>query len=263
MSRIIVTRLGGAGDLLMTEPVLQALHDKYSNCSITYRTHRHYYDLLLFHPLIDNILCTRTGCWNLNPTGYDIDINLHGVIEDAPSGVHGVDAFAKAAGVELSRRTPVLHLTGTKRPVVTEDDRYPVVSHPDVKEPEEVDIAVHLPHTPRNLSWRGGVILVDRLRDYFNTNMEFPTIRIVGQSTMEAGKSNLLKMAWDIKKSKMFVGPDSAGIHIAAALGIPTVASFTKEFPASIRSYPGVINIEDNFEQICETSLAVYKKLKS
>ena len=192
MSRILLTRLGGVGDMLMSEPVLQALHDKCAPCEITYRTHRHVYDLMLYHPLIDKILCTRTGCWTPTPEGYDVHVNLHGIIETAPYGMHGIDVFAKAAKVEVSRRTPRLYLAGEMRPVETEDDRYPIISHPPVEPPLMVDITVHQPHQPRNLLWLPEQNLAHRMMGYFYDHGEQPTMRLVGQDPIEPGKSHIL-----------------------------------------------------------------------
>jgi hypothetical protein len=261
--KLLLTRLGGAGDMLMSEPILQALHDKYAPCHVTYRTHRHYYDLMLYHPLIDEILCTRTGCWTEIPPGYDISVNLHGVIEAAPYGVHGIDAFARAAGVSISRRTPKLYLEGSQRPVRTEDDRYPVVTHPPVEVPAQVDIAIHVPHEPRNVAWADGLAVVSKFREYMASQGESPVVRLVGQDPMEPGRSHMLKMAWEIKQSKLFIGPDSGGFHIAAALGVPAVASLTSKFPASMRSYPKVVAVGDDLPQIFAAALALYRKVKN
>ncbi len=261
--KILFTRLGGVGDMIMSEPVLQAVHDKYAPCEITYRTHRHVYDLVLYHPLIDKILCTRTGCWAPTPDGYGVHVNLHGVIETAPHGVHGTDAFARAAGVEISRRTPVLYLTGEQRPVETEDDRYPVISHPPVETPEMVDITLHVPHEPRNALWAPQNRIVHHLMDYFSKNGEKPNVRVVGMDPVEPGKSHILKMANEIKQSRMFIGPDSGGFHIAAALGIPTIACLTDKFPPSMRSYSKVVCVEDHrMEDVLSTALAMYRRIK-
>jgi len=261
-TKILLTRLGGIGDMLMTEPTLEALHKKHSPCEITYRTHRHVYDLMLYHPLIDKILFTRTGCWTPVPPDYDVHVNLHGVIEAAPFGLHGIDAFAQAAGVTLERRTPTLWLTGDMRPVETEDDRYPVISHPPVDPLAEVDITIHTPHEPRNELWKNHKI-VEEIVKFFGSRNEAPTVRLVGRDPIEPGKSNILRMAHAINNSKMFIGPDSGGFHIAAALGKPTIVSLTDKFPVSMRGYSKVIHVgDDRLEELLSTSLAVYRKLK-
>ena len=70
-------------------------------------------------------------------------------------------------------------------------------------------------------------------------------------------------MANEIKRSRMFVGPDSGGFHIAAALGIPTVASLTDKFPPSMRSYSKVVCVGDHrMEEVFSTALAMYRRLQ-
>jgi hypothetical protein len=263
MTKILMTRLGGVGDMVMTEPVLQALHDKYAPCHITYRTHRHVYDLMLYHPLIDQILCTRTGCWTPTPEGYDIHVNLHGVIEKAPFGKHGIDAFAEAAGVTLERRQPRLYLEGKMCPVASEDDRYPTISHPETKTPPMVDISFHVPQEPRNMAWKSGRVVISRFMEFLDENGEKPIVRVVGQDHVEPGRSNVLKMAKEIQQSRLFVGPDSGGFHIAAALGVPTVASFTDKFPAKMRSYSKVVAAGDDLKEVFTLALAMYRKTKN
>jgi hypothetical protein len=263
MTKILLTRLGGAGDMLMAEPTLRALHEKYAPCHITYRTHRHVYDLLLYHPLIDEILCTRTGCWTPTPEGYDVHVNLHGVIENAPFGQHGIDAFAEAAGVTLERRQPKLHISGIMRPVRTEDDRYPEISHPKIKIPPTVDISFHIPQEPRNVAWAAGRKTISRFMEFMDSHGEHPLVRMVGQDHIEPGRSNMLKMATEIQRSRLFIGPDSGGFHIAAALGVPTVASFTDKFPAKMRSYPKVVAVRDDLDEVFSVALAMYRKTRN
>ncbi len=265
-TKVLFTRLGGVGDMVMAEPVLEAVHDKYAPCEITYRTHRYVYDLMLFHPLIDKILCTRTGCWTPTPEGYDVHVNLHGVIENAPFGMHGIDAFAQAAGVEVKRRTPNLYLTGEERPVETEDDRYPKISHPIPEDPTKVDICIHMPQEPRNRLWQNPYFF-DQMVNWFKEQTGDPsqdvTVRVVGQEEVVAGKSNILRMAKGIAASKMFIGPDSGGFHIAAALGIPTVVSLTDKFPASMRGYAKVVCVGDEQgEDVFRSALALYRTVK-
>lgn len=262
-TKILITRLGGAGDMLMTEPTLRALHAKYDPCHITYRTHRHVYDLMLYHPLIDEILCTRTGCWTPTPEGYDVHVNLHGVIERAPFGQHGIDAFAEAGGITLDGRQPKLYLDGHMCPVTSEDDRYPEISHPEIETPLNVDIAFHIPQEPRNVAWESGRRVISLFMEFMDLHKESPTVRMVGQDHTEPGRSNMLKMAKEIQQASLFIGPDSGGFHMAAALGVPTVASFTDKFPAKMRSYPKVIAVRDDLNEVFAVALAMYRKTRN
>jgi ADP-heptose:LPS heptosyltransferase len=70
-------------------------------------------------------------------------------------------------------------------------------------------------------------------------------------------------MSKEIQQSRLFVGPDSGGFHIAAALGVPTVASFTDKFPAKMRSYSKVVAAGDDLKEVFTLALAMYRKTKN
>lgn len=46
------------------------------------------------------------------------------------------------------------------------------------------------------------------------------------------GKTTVLEMVEIIRRSKLFIGPDSGPMHIAGALNIPSIAFFTKDLPS-------------------------------
>jgi len=55
-----------------------------------------------------------------------------------------------------------------------------------------------------------------------------------GQDSLNlAGKTSLALYAAVLKRSRLFIGMDSAGLHIAAAVGIPTVSLFGPSSPQS------------------------------
>jgi hypothetical protein len=158
---------------------------------------------------------------------------------------------------------PRLYLEGEMCPVRTEDDRYPVISHPPAADPSHVDITLHVPKEPRNVAWAGGLKIIHKFMEYMDDAGEKPQVRVVGQDPIEPGRSHMLKMARQIRASDLFVGPDSAGFHIAAALGVPTVASLTPKFPASMRSYPKVVAVGDDLAEVFPAALALYRKNKN
>jgi ADP-heptose:LPS heptosyltransferase len=96
--------------------------------------------------------------------------------------------------------------------------------------------------------------------EFMDSHGEKPLVRMVGQDHMEPGRSHMLKMANEIQQSKLFVGPDSGGFHMAAALGVPTVASFTDKFPAKMRSYPKVVAAGDDLDEVFALALAMHRK---
>jgi hypothetical protein len=147
------------------------------------------------------------------------------------------------------RRTPVLYL----------DPNIPV---------EPLDIVIHTPKrinvtgsaSPRNVDFREHDIptLVEA---YFRKEgVEFNSITAIGQG-MEV-KDGLQSFARTIAGAKLFIGPDSAGAHIAAALSVPHVAAYTPTFPSAIRSYPNTIAVHDgDVELLLRTAAATYRNL--
>ena len=75
-------------------------------------------------------------------------------------------------------------------------------------------------------------------------------------------RNSLQDFARTISGAKLFIGPDSAGAHIAAALSVPHVVAYTDDFPSSIRSYPNTIAVHDNdVELLFRTATATYRNL--
>ena len=146
LTKILVTRYGGAGDMIMMEPVLEALYYKYRPAEITLRTHPHYSDLHAFHPLLtvlEGILTANHSAPGIpsdekKPHGYDLFYNSTGCVE-MNRGVHGIDSFAFSMSAIPFRRTPVLYL----------DPNVPVTPR---------DIVIHTPKqsdkSPRNNDFR-------------------------------------------------------------------------------------------------------------
>ena len=56
MTRILLTRFGGVGDLLFIEPTIRALYKKHYPCEIVFRTYRDYEGVLDYHPCISDVV---------------------------------------------------------------------------------------------------------------------------------------------------------------------------------------------------------------
>ncbi|MCL5773576.1 MAG: lipopolysaccharide heptosyltransferase II [Firmicutes bacterium] len=93
------------------------------------------------------------------------------------------------------------------------------------------------------------------------SNEEAPLVKIIekkmkNKSVNIAGKTSLKVLGAVISKCKAFVCPDSGPMHIAAALGIPTVAIFPlkEDFPQRWRPYGA------DFEIVRKEKIACTKK---
>ena len=236
-TKILVTRYGGAGDMIMMEPVLEALFYKYAPAEVFLRTHPDYADLHAFHPLLQPIVkgiltadqkaLPGYDSDEKKPQGYDRFYNTTGCVE-MNRGIHGTDSFAFSTSAIPFRRTPVMYLD-------------PAV------EVQPSDIVIHTPkrgpNSPRNHDFRHHHIpeLVKNHLD--KEGIKYDSITAIGENPEYEG--GLQAMAQVIAGAKLFIGPDSAGFHMASALGVRHIAAFTSEFPAGIRSYSNTVSTRD------------------
>ena len=251
VTSILTTRYGGAGDMIMMEPVLEALYYKHLPAEITLRTHPHYSDLHAFHPLFKILEGVLTANREENqrgivsdekkPHGFDLFYNTTGCVE-MNRGVHGIDSFAFSMSAIPFRRTPVLYL----------DPDVPVTPR---------DIVIHTPkrsdRSPRNNDFRVYDIpeTVGKFLD--KQGVKFDSITAIGQG--EEVEDGLQEFSRVIAGAKLFIGPDSAGSHIAAALSVPHITAYTNDFPRGIRAYPNTIAVRDNdMEGLLRAVLAAY-----
>lgn len=105
MQKILITRFGGLGDLIMLEPTIEALYYKHFPCEITIRTYKDYVDVFKFHPLVKETILDDNSYSVPLIDIFDYSYDFQGVIEKH-FGIHGVDAFASHAQVPLLRKTP-------------------------------------------------------------------------------------------------------------------------------------------------------------
>ena len=125
-TKLLVTRYGGAGDMIMMEPVLEALFYKYAPAELYLRTHPHYADLHRFHPLLKIIQGVLTENASMpgfksdekKPQGFDRFYNTTGCVE-MNRGIHGIDSFALSTSAVPFRRTPlnIIRRFGERTPV--------------------------------------------------------------------------------------------------------------------------------------------------
>jgi hypothetical protein len=240
--------------MIMMEPVLEALYYRHRPAEIYLRTHPHYADLHPFHPLIEEVVpgiltASENSAPGLpsdekKPQGYDFFYNTTGCVE-MNRGVHGIDSFAFAMSAPPLRRTPVLYL----------DPKIPV---------EPQDIVIHMPKpgraSPRNADFRNYPVPAMIEAYLQKESVEFKSITVIGQGEEKA--KGLQDFARTIAGAKLFVGPDSAGAHIAAALSVPHVVAYTPDFPRLTRAYPNTISVHDgDIKLLLKTVAHTYRNL--
>lgn len=222
---VVVSRGGGIGDWLMIEPTIEALYYEYAPARIIIRTHEQYVWVLKDSPYVWKVLqengdFSRYGRMGTGPLITDMNglfdeeipishFSFNGAIEQL-GGLHGVDAFAAVANVRPLRRTPCLNC-------YTPESNHTIV--------------VQLRENGR-----------DDGRDFTEQDLPMELMKKSGNQVilLKSGMSNK-EFIDAIRTSDLFIGPDSAGVHIAHATGVRKIVGFYNPlYPATTRAYPGV-----------------------
>lgn len=227
---LLLTRYGGIGDLVMILPTLAALHKKYPATPITFRTYRDYEWFFKDHPLIDRVVlddnrfqlgytetapCVAQSNELFESGSWVFHYNFHGVIER--SSEHGVLAFAREAGV--------VDLGADWVPKLPAEcfDREP-------EEPYRTVVQLRSNQDGRGLG----------PEDFPDGFFRRPGVYPISQPLEPRRFVSL------IANARRFIGPDSSGLHLAAACGVPEIIGlYSERFPPAIRAYPGVESFVD------------------
>jgi len=219
----LVTRYGGAGDLIMMLPTLKKLREKHGRLIL--RTYKDYAGLFECVPYVDGIVLDDnrfqlfTSKSGVHVAGAGLSFasagdeithyNLQGVPESRMD-VHCSIADAEACGLVLGEDwKPSLPSECFDR---IASDPYIAVQLRDRGDGRDLSLYDFSPTFIRQ-SWVKVTQCKMPDRDYFNL----------------------------IANAAVFIGPDSSGVHIATATGVSEIYGFyIPEFPPSIRSYPGV-----------------------
>lgn len=242
----IIRSLGGIGDVLMTTPAVRQLKEDYPNSHITYAMDRHstkdYYELLKNAPFIDEIVDARY----INRAQYSSVTDITSVCikyENANQRpLNRIDIFAKACGIprlrnhlpfykeELLETQYVSNVLNT----INQKDKKLVFLHtasfdskrcwPAYRYEELLDLAAQERPDIHFLVSDYNNVLPDKTKYSNITNIT---------------NSNIRYIASFISQSDFFIGPDSGPMHIAGAVGTPSLALFGSISPeARINYYP-------------------------
>lgn len=213
----------------MMLPTLKALRLRHPAARLVLRTYKDYagyLDHLVDQVVLDdnrNLLFSceawLTGCPTIHKLEADNSFaragdtvhhyNFQGVIESRRD-CHGVRAFAEAAGIDLGSNWKPYYQPQQRIVVQLRNNQ-------DGRGLSSSDL-------PEGFLDRPGVHVIDR---------PLPPEDYVQQ----------------IKSADTFIGPDSSGLHLAAAMGVTKIIGYYHpEFPPVIRSYPNVIAFTDKTE---------------
>jgi ADP-heptose:LPS heptosyltransferase len=249
---ICVIRGEGMGDVLMTTPTLDALKKIFpSTPTITYATNTRYLNgglvkVLQGNPSIDKIIDRD----QVDESEYDLTINLHCPCvayekkENPP--INRIDLFAAHAGVKLENKTPRYFL----QPEEVEAG----ISFLRANRIKSKVIMVHIftttarrnlnstmfKSTLMDLTSRGYSLLILSHSSDYPSDVLFDNIP--GAHILK--DQDIRTIAGIMVSCDLVICPDSAILHLAGALGVPTVSLFGHTDPrARINYYPNAVAI--------------------
>jgi len=221
--RVVVQRRYARGDVLQTTPIVRAVRNKLPDHILVVSTDIN--EVFAGNPNIDLLMATSSG---FRPRHDDVLIDLDTAYERRPKE-HILVAYAEAAGVALPN--PALELHIERRDFKTVGELF--ASGGDGWRSVTRIVAMHMGATPDRCwpvghwqTWitalqadpRVGLIAVGAGNDFHPP---------AGQRILNlVGKLDLRGTAAAIAVSDLIVGPDSALLHVAAAVGTPAVGLY-------------------------------------
>jgi ADP-heptose:LPS heptosyltransferase len=232
--RIIVKRKYSAGDVLLLTPVIRELWRTHPLCKIFYEGN--------FPELFAGNPCVEHACQQMDRQATDLVFNFDMVSENSPLR-HFAASYARAAGVEIE---PPYRLE-----IYWKEDRW-----------RDLDwsgkwVALHTgPSTWPAKEWSVGkwIVLMDELaEDGWNivtvgTGLlkglnAYPAIPTKLRDARDATKS-LNELAALLSHVSLFIGLDSAPLHVSQAVGIPSIGLFGITSSKYILTAPNAIGID-------------------
>lgn len=237
--KLLIMREGGLGDLLFTIPALKYLKEKYPTCHIGLSCSPVYHPAFNNHPYINQIYPHIISHEEFSK--YDHFLTFEGLIEGSEEAktVNAYDLFIKNFGIpleEIKDKNPVM--------VVSDDvkDYWKFTLKDSINNEKRVGFQLRASSPLRTIPLEQNAQIVQGLLDkgytvflidsvtkknevnYFIHRFGFnDNERVVDTSKYS---DNFERMAGVISLMSLYVGPDSSGTHIAAALGIPIVGIF-------------------------------------
>lgn len=239
---ILFVRPGGFGDLLFLTPTIREIKKRWPTCKIAVACFDRFRDALANNPDVDAVV--KYPVWESMWKAYDAHIWLENIIENNPDALttHAVDLIAGRVGIELSDKS--------MRYVVTKDEFKAAVKEFPAKTTERggfllskgqkrVGIQItasgacrqypHMGEVAQRLWREGHEVFIFGRPGEIKTNEKEGLVNVTALNK-SFRESAAIAMTCDV-----IVGPDSAFVHLAGALGIPCVALYGP-FPWTLRT---------------------------
>jgi ADP-heptose:LPS heptosyltransferase len=266
---ILIIRPGAIGDALLSFPVLKALREHYTGAHITLVSNAQVLPLALAFGVADEVgdyqdiqwseLFSSNGtpalqellqqielaiCWLRDPGGMvERNLRMNGIRRliiapgRPPEGarVHVVEYLAQTAGLSIKRSQWSLPLLSTNPASLEDPARDYVAIHPGSGGPQKCWPVNHFAAVIERLWQQNRPVLLlagpadtERVRDLINLVATPPRPEMFKTLT----NAPLLEVARHLQPCRCYLGNDSGITHLAAMLGVPTVALFGPSDPA-------------------------------
>lgn len=253
--KIAVIRGEGIGDVIMTTPTLRALKELFKgNVSITYATNTQYaggalVKILKGNPDVDNIIDRE----NIDETEYDTVISLHcPAIAYEKFGnppINRIDLFARHVGL-TPLADPVPHIYLTDKEI---NDAGEFLFRTGLHGKKFMVVQIFGSSAARSLDQAKVKNALRRLYDEHQIRSLITTHSTDAMTEIQWNEipGSVVVRDKDCREisaimchADLVLCPDSAHLHMAGALGVPTVALFGPTDPrARVNYYPNAVAI--------------------
>lgn len=249
--RLCVVRGEGIGDVLTATPTVTGLREAFPTAEITFATNTRYLGgalvkVLQYNPDINQIIEREL----LNEAEFDLTINLHcpaiGYEKRGNPPISRIDLFARHAGVDPSNKLPRYYPQKNEIEAGEEFLR-PVLDKPLMMvQPSASEECRSLDHgklkkAVMDLYKQHSIqsVIVTHSGD-FKTDTLWDNV----PGSIMLKDADTREIAGVMVHCNMLLCPDSSLMHLAAALGVPTVAYFGPTHPAArVNHYPKAVAI--------------------
>jgi ADP-heptose:LPS heptosyltransferase len=257
---LLLVRNGGFGDLLFLTPLLRYLDEKYKHAGMAVACGRRYHAVYLRNPYVRRIFTYPVRLRDL--VSYDYHLFYEGTLETSEdAGLHAVDLMARHAGIADVRDR---RLGYDVEPALARKAKNILRNELKVKAGEPT-VGLHLRASSpiRTYPLESSLLVAATLgaagARVFLLGAEGDWEKTVGRKLSPSAEfknvDNLCGRFRTINHTAAFlsrldllIGPDSALVHFAGALDVPTVALYGP-FPGAVRTkyYPRCVTLEGRY----------------